>query len=82
MTIQTIYSKVTLSNSPIIPEKIRSLMKKFVCKCKGQRLMSGHAKPARKKRKMPKTESLSHELTLPGEKRFRYLNPDLPMPPV
>ena len=44
--------------------------------------MSGHAKPARKKRKMPKTESLSHELTFPGEKRFRYLNPDLPMPPV
>ena len=71
-----------MSNSPIIPEKIRSLMKKFVCKCKGQRLMSGHTHPEKRKHKVRKTESVHHEVTFAGEKRFRYLNPDLPMPPV
>ncbi|XP_047134934.1 splicing factor, arginine/serine-rich 19-like [Hydra vulgaris] len=30
--------QVTLSDSPIIPAKIQSLMTKFVRKCKGQRL--------------------------------------------
>jgi len=75
--------QVTMSNSPIIPEKIRSLMKKFVCKCKGQRLMSGHTHQEKKKKhRVRKTESVHHDLTFVGEKRFRYLNPDLPMPPV
>ena len=72
-----------MSNSPIIPEKIRSLMKKFVCKCKGQRLLSGNDKPKKKeKRRVHASTALGHALTFPGEKRFRYLNPDLPMPPV
>eukprot|EP00794_Sanderia_malayensis_P017923 gene17923-19704_t len=72
--------QVTMSNSPIIPEKIRSLIKKFVAKCKGQRLLELKQTGREKSGNHPTT--FSQGLTLPGEKRFRYLNPDLPMPPV
>ncbi len=69
-----------MSNSPIIPEKIRSLMKKFVGKCKGQRLLETKTTKKEKTRNYSPT-AYSQGLTLPGEQRFRYLNPDLPMPP-
>ena len=71
-----------MSNSPIIPEKIRSLMKKFVGKCKGQRLTEPKQEPKRRKPMRMSPPSFSQGLTLPGEQRFRYLNPNLPMPPM
>lgn len=45
--------------------------------------MTGNEKSEKRKGRVKhKSASLSQTLTFPGEKRFRYLNPDLPMPPV
>eukprot|EP00112_Aurelia_sp_Birch-Aquarium-sp1_P006832 Seg1747.2 transcript_id=Seg1747.2/GoldUCD/mRNA.D3Y31 product="hypothetical protein" protein_id=Seg1747.2/GoldUCD/D3Y31 len=74
--------QVTMSNRPIIPEKIQSLMKKFVRKCKGHRLTEPKQESKRRKPMGLSPPSFSQGLTFPGEQRFRYLNPNLPMPPM
>ena len=76
-----------MSDSPIIPEKIQSLMTKFVRKCKGQRLKED--KTRRKQRKELEEQQRQLELQIQTSnavinsfQQIRVLNPNLPMPPV
>lgn len=76
--------QVTMSNSPIVPDKIASLMVKFVRKCKGNR--AKEEKNRRKQQKQLHDQQKQLQLQLQTSaamfQQIRVLNPDLPMPPV
>jgi len=86
--------QVTMSDSPIIPEKIQSLMVKFVRKCKGQRLHDERKRRKQRKNELEmaqQQEELQRQLKTnaemldslqPFQQQMRVLNPNLPMPPM
>lgn len=80
-----------MSNSSIIPEKIESLMQKFVRKCKGQRAKEEKEKNRRKEQEdlAEQQKELERQLkenaaiidSFPLAK-ITALNPNLPLPPM
>ena len=79
-----------MSDSPIIPEKIQSLMVKFIRKCKGERFKSDRE---RRKQRQEEFSQQQQELQRQFEttammdglqplQQIRVLNPNLPMPPM
>lgn len=84
--------QVTMSDSPIIPEKIQSLMVKFIRKCKGERQYVERRR--RKQRQQEFTQEQKDiqrqfEMSAVGVvdnmqplQQIRVLNPNLPMPPM
>ena len=79
-----------MSDSPIIPEKIQSLMVKFIRKCKGERFKGDRE---RRKQRQQEFSQQQQELQRQFEtaammdglqplQQIRVLNPNLPMPPM
>jgi len=83
--------QVTMSNSPIIPDKIQSLMVKFVRKCKGQRMREDknrrrHQQELAEQQKelqlqLQANAAMLDSLQQPLE-QLHALNPNLPLPPI
>lgn len=83
--------QVTMSNSSIIPEKIDSLMQKFVRKCKGQRAKAEKEKNRRKQQDdlVQQQKELEQQLQTNAAiidsfpfQQITALNPNLPLPPM
>ena len=79
-----------MSNSPIIPEKIQSLMVKFVRKCKGQRMKEDKSRRRHQQELAEQQKELQLQLqanaamlgSLQPLQQMRVLNPNLPLPPL
>lgn len=73
-----------MSNSPIVPDKIASLMVKFVRKCKGNRAKEEKSRRKQQKQLHEQQKQLQLQLQTSAAmfQQIRVLNPDLPMPPV
>lgn len=89
------FFQVTMSNSSIIPEKIESLMMKFVRKCKGQRAKKEKERKRQKQqddlveqqnelqRQLQRNAALIDSFPFGGTSQVTTaLNPNLPLPPM
>jgi hypothetical protein len=83
--------QVTMSNSPIIPDKIQSLMVKFVRKCKGQRMRDEKQRRRHERELAEQQKELQLQLEANAAmlesiqqplEQLHALNPNLPLPPI